>query len=787
MEKKEKINLKRLNSVLKKNQIKIIIILLLFALCGYFYSYNFVVPKYKSTSTILLASNSLNRDNNTVTQTDVNLNKTLISTYGKILKSNNVLEKVIENLNLNVTKEDLYKNVQIEEVKDTQIIQIGVVNEDATMAQKIANELNKVFIEEIKQIYKMDNINVVDKASMEVEPYNVNHIRDILVFVLIGIFFSISMISVVYFLDTTIKIEQDVEEFIGVNLIGTIPKNKAKDENEIIVQNNSKSNISEALKTIRTNISFSQTSDNAKTILFTSCNAGEGKSWVASNIAVAYAQSNKNVIIIDADMRKGRQHKIFDVKNINGLAECLKKIETNNDYEILKNYIQETKIPKVHIITIGAIPPNPSELLMTDNMHYLIHMLKCIYDVVIIDGTPCNLVSDSIPISSIADTTILITESRKTKIEDIRNTIKLIKNAGGNIAGIILNKREVKNKEYKKGYYYGEQVSNNKIQLQSSTVEELINNRKEYSKDIAEEKINNEEYIDQLNMISKKIDSLESKMLDIPNVNLEKYTETIESIKKIYEGEIDKNKLAESIKENIIRNELAKKIDDINEETKKIINESKEIQHIDNRKMLGQVIKKIEDQDEKIENLGNKDMLEQVIKKIEDQDKKIEDLDNKETLDKLVQKIESQNEKIKYLDSTKVLNNIVIEMQKINSKYEILQQMQKNNDNTDKIIEIMNELKKVNTRYDKLAEKIKDNLKKQQIEQEREEKQEDREDKVVSKNNVIEMNEFKKKMKKQELIIEYGDEIEYSELLELAVGIYDIGTNENCSYYISNK
>ncbi len=757
MEKKEKINLKRLNSVLKKNQIKIIILLLLFALCGYFYSYNFVVPKYKSTSTILLASNSLNRDNNTVTQTDVNLNKTLISTYGKILKSNNVLEKVIENLNLNVTKEDLYKNVQIEEVKDTQIIQIGVVNEDATMAQKIANELNKVFIEEIKQIYKMDNINVVDKASMEVEPYNVNHIRDILVFVLIGIFFSISMISVVYFLDTTIKIEQDVEEFIGVNLIGTIPKNKAKDENEIIVQNNSKSNISEALKTIRTNISFSQTSDNAKTILFTSCNAGEGKSWVASNIAVAYAQSNKNVIIIDADMRKGRQHKIFDVKNINGLAECLKKIETNNDYEILKNYIQETKIPKVHIITIGAIPPNPSELLMTDNMHYLIHMLKCIYDVVIIDGTPCNLVSDSIPISSIADTTILITESRKTKIEDIRNTIKLIKNAGGNIAGIILNKREVKNKEYKKGYYYGEQVSNNKIQLQSFTVEELINNRKEYSKDIAEEKINNEEYIDQLNMISKKIDSLESKMLDIPNVNLEKYTETIESIKKIYEGEIDKNKLAESIKENIIRNELAKKIDDINEETKKIINESKEIQHIDNRKMLGQVIKKIED------------------------------LDNKETLDKLVQKIESQNEKIKYLDSTKVLNNIVIEMQKINSKYEILQQMQKNNDNTDKIIEIMNELKKVNTRYDKLAEKIKDNLKKQQIEQEREEKQEDREDKVVSKNNVIEMNEFKKKMKKQELIIEYGDEIEYSELLELAVGIYDIGTNENCSYYISNK
>ena len=114
MEKKEKNNLRRLNSVLKKNSILIIIILFLFLASGYFYSYYMVTPKYKSTSTILLASNALNKDSIAVTQTEVTLNKNLISTYGKILKSDKVLEQVINNLNLDMTKDELYKNIQIE-------------------------------------------------------------------------------------------------------------------------------------------------------------------------------------------------------------------------------------------------------------------------------------------------------------------------------------------------------------------------------------------------------------------------------------------------------------------------------------------------------------------------------------------------------------------------------------------------------------------------------------------------------------------------------------------------
>ena len=676
MEKKENVNLKRLSSVLKKNSIKIVIVLFIFAICGYFYSYNMVTPKYKSVSTMVLASNNLNQEGNTVTQTELNLNKSLISTYGKILKSKNVLGQVIKNLNLDVTEEELDKNVQIEKVDDTQIIKIGVINESAIEAQEILRELNKAFIEEVKQIFKMDNINIVDEASFEITPYNINHARDIIGFLVIGSVFSVCMIACIYFFDTTIKIEQDIEEFTDVNVIGTVPKYKNKDAEELIVQSNSKSVISEALKTIRTNISFTKTNGNSRAILFTSCNSGEGKSWIASNMAVAYAQSNKNVIIVDADMRKGRQHNIFKVKNIKGLSNCLSEIQGKDDYETLKNYIQETQIPKVHIITIGAIPPNPSELLLSSKMRDLIYMLKCIYDIVIIDGTPCNLVSDSIPVSQIADTTILVTESRKTKIEDLKNVIKSIKNANGNIEGVILNKKDIKNKEYTKGYYYGEKTANNKIELKSYSVEKLIQNRKDNIEVIENKEIIENKSSEEIENLGKKIESLEEKLLKLPDINLENYTKLVDEMRNIYNSELDKNKLAEDIKENIIRNELLKKLNETNAETKNVIEEK--LQELNYENEIKGLINKVNNIEDAIEDNESEERIIEMIQDIkEEQNAKIASLDSKKFLSQILEKIDSLDnkdsfnklsEQISSLDSTDSFNKLSEQISGLDNK-----------------------------------------------------------------------------------------------------------------------
>ena len=669
MDIKEKINLKRLTSILKKNTLTIIVIITLFIIGGCIYSFNFVEPKYKSSSTILLVSKNSSEKNSKVTQNDVTLNKSLLTTYGNIITSNNVLEKVRQNLQIEDTIEQLSKNIKVDEVEDTQLIKVDVINENADEAQKIAEELNNVFIQEIKNIYNIENVTVVDKPSIEENPYNINHIRDIILFGLIGILASVIYIFISYVLDTSIKIEQDIEDYTGLNVIGTMPKSNEKEE--LIVNANVKSTISEAFKTIRTNIEFTNGNKISKSILFTSCNSGEGKSWITSNIAVAYAQANKNVIIVDSDMRKGRQHQVFSVDNKLGLSNCLNELEENN-YKILEKYIKETKIPKVHIITIGAVPPNPSELLLSSKMEQLIKMLKNIYDIVIIDGTPCNLVSDSIPVSSIVDETIIVTESKKTKIEDLKHIVKLIKNANGNIIGAILNKKELKRKEYGKGYYYGN-IENieEKINIEPKTVSELIENRREEIEEKHEEK-NISENDTRLETLSKRIEDLEDLLLEIPDLTLNNYNKIVEEVKKVYENELDKNALAEKIKNDIVKNELIDELKKTTGNTEEIIN--KKLQELDNKESIENIINRIND-------------IEQSIK-------------NDETQENIVNKIDEmkneQDEKLKGLDSSKVLNNLVIQMQKINNKYEDIENIEKlikNNNSQEVIIRKIDEIK----------------------------------------------------------------------------------------------
>ncbi|MCI9087457.1 MAG: polysaccharide biosynthesis tyrosine autokinase [Clostridia bacterium] len=696
MDKKEKNSLKRLSNVLKKNSLKIVLILFLFILCGYFYSYNMVVPKYKSISTMLLTSDNVNKDTDSLTQNDINLNKNLIGTYGRILKSSSVLNKVIERLNLDMEEEELYRNIEIEEVKDTQIIEIGVIHEDPAEAQKIAGTLNDVFIQEIREFYKIDNISIVDQASYETEPYNIHHMIDILMFFGAGLVACTIMISIIYVLDTTIKIEQDIEEYVGLNVVGVVPFHKSKTDEELIVHHHSKSVVSEAFKTIRTNIAFSKSKEESKTILFTSCNASEGKSWITANMAVAYAWSNKNVIIVDADMRKGRQHNIFQVSNENGLSECLREIKNSEDYKTLKNYIKQTNVPKVHIITIGAVPPNPSELLSSGKLSELIQMLKCVYDVVIIDGTPCNLVADSIPVSRIADSTVLVTECRRTKIEDLKNVMKLIQNVGGNIEGAILNKKEMKSKEYGKGYYYGKIDDNNTtIELQTYSVKELIENRKQSIEEIDEQVVLEPTMKEeQITLLAEKIEGLEDKLLKIPDMNLAEYTKAVEDIRAIYENEIDKNKLAENIKENIIKNELVKKLEQNNEETKNVL--AQKMEQLNRENEITSLIQKIDS----IENAINQDTTEEKIVNMisemkEEQSRKIEELDSSKILSDILERMDmltqSQNENIEKnsLETKYLLENSNVETRNLlaNSQEETKNLIEKSNETTRSILE----------------------------------------------------------------------------------------------------
>lgn len=225
---------------------------------------------------------------------------------------------------------------------------------------------------------------------------------------------------------------------------------------ELITKIDAKSPVSEVFRSLRTNIQYMSKSSSCQTILLTSTTQGEGKSWIVSNLAVTFAQTGKNVIIIDADMRRPRQNNIFGIDMFPGLSNYLAGMSSRGtDKNIaVKDCIQATEIDNLYVLPAGNIPPNPSELLESTKTKELLNELKKIFDVVIFDGAPCLLVTDATIISRIVDSTILVASYKTTKIDELKDAKRRIEAIGGHVAGVVLNRTKLTKKKYENSYYY---------------------------------------------------------------------------------------------------------------------------------------------------------------------------------------------------------------------------------------------------------------------------------------------------------------------------------------------
>lgn len=179
-------------------------------------------PLYESNTTIVLASES--KDSATYTQNDLQLNQKLVSTYSQIIKSRKVMQKVIDTEGLDYTVNELSENVTVTSVQDTELIKISVSDRNSVTAMKIANDIVPVFSEEVKRIYKIDNVSVVDEAVEASKPYNINYVKENLIYILVGFVLASAIIFVIYYFDTTIKSSEIVEDKLGLTVIGIVPK-----------------------------------------------------------------------------------------------------------------------------------------------------------------------------------------------------------------------------------------------------------------------------------------------------------------------------------------------------------------------------------------------------------------------------------------------------------------------------------------------------------------------------------------------------------------------------------
>lgn len=216
----EEINLKELFDYFKSKLKWVMITVFAFMIIGNIYTIATRVPMYKSDTTIVLVSEN-DKEYNT---NELQLNKNLVGTYSEIIKSRKVLEPVIENLRLKYTYGELKSNISVTSVTNTEIIRITVNDKKAEKATRIANEIADVFTKEVQKIYKLNNVSVVDKAVSNPNPYNVNFVKDNLIYIALGLIISCGIIFIKFYFDTTIKTSEEIENKLGLTILGVVPK-----------------------------------------------------------------------------------------------------------------------------------------------------------------------------------------------------------------------------------------------------------------------------------------------------------------------------------------------------------------------------------------------------------------------------------------------------------------------------------------------------------------------------------------------------------------------------------
>lgn len=224
------------------------------------------------------------------------------------------------------------------------------------------------------------------------------------------------------------------------------------DVKELIVNNYPKSSVTEAIKTVRTNLRFSSVNKKIKTILITSSLMGEGKSFISANLGATFANAKEKVLLIDCDLRRGRQQNIFDKdKSELGLSNLL----IDDDWkENLDTYIQKTEVKRLDVITTGSIPPNPTVLLESKKLESIFSKLKEKYDVIILDSPPVQGLTDALILTRLVDIVLIVASCKKTSIDLLENTKQALENVNANIAGVILNQVEKKESKYYYSKYY---------------------------------------------------------------------------------------------------------------------------------------------------------------------------------------------------------------------------------------------------------------------------------------------------------------------------------------------
>ena len=436
-----------------------------------------------------------------------------VAEYNTALNRENLLKDMLENQKAEVAKMDsnaiLYNSIKIE------------VEGMRTLLSSLLEKKKETDVSARLGGLKTSNISIIDLGEVPKSPFSPNKRYNLMLALLIGIFGGVGLVFFLDFMDNTVKGPEDVEKAFGLPSLGIIPylpqagmkkqksssdssrfKNRSRRESpgkksslmeiqkiELINHFYPKLSISEDYKTIRTSILLSFAENHPKTIVFTSASPKEGKTATVANMAVAFAELEEKVLVVDSDLRKPRLHKIFNVRNTDGLSGVLTGKIT------LEEALHRTSIPNIWILPSGLIPPNPAELLNSKKMKETLETLKEMFDIVLLDTTPVLAVIDAVILSSLVDSTILVIQAGTTAHKPLSSAVHDLERGKAKVMGVLFNQLKVSKGDYYfmdyyqyyRHQYYNDEAESERdeeqIMVKEKGDEELLKTNKKFNEE----------------------------------------------------------------------------------------------------------------------------------------------------------------------------------------------------------------------------------------------------------------------------------------------------------------
>jgi len=413
-------------------------------------------PKVYEAQTRLFVSTSGGSDSGALLQGS-SFTQQRVKSYADVITTPKVLDPVIETLKLNTTAAKLGTQITATVPLDTVLIEVAVTNPDPRVAAQVADAVGKQFTNTVADLESVADgksspvkVTVVSAPTVPTAPISPKPTRNLALGVVLGLLLGLGLALLRDLLDTTIKVEKDVQGLTDSTVIGGIGLDPEAIKRPLIVQADPHSPRAEAFRTLRTNLQFVDAAKHPRSIVFTSSVPGEGKTTTTANLAITLAASGARVCLIEGDLRRPRLLEYMGMDGSVGLTNVL--IGQANLADVLQQFTDT----KVYVIGAGSVPPNPSELLGSTAMIETLRELESRFDMVIVDAPPLLPVTDAAVLSTITGGTVVVVGSGMVNRDQLAKALQSLDAVKGHVLGLVFNRLPTKGADsysyYRDGY-----------------------------------------------------------------------------------------------------------------------------------------------------------------------------------------------------------------------------------------------------------------------------------------------------------------------------------------------